>query len=826
MAKLVKLGGSQVDLSKVCRDLRGVEHLVEEAVREDWQENRFVQFDERVYPFPDAADIREWDSFFLGRFPPMYNNIQGTCADCPLGPCNLEAILGRCGLTLGDYQARLSLRRACRGSMTQFQDSREVLNYALKLFGPQQPVSMGKGYERSDYTAIGVLTGQYVRSLQDLEIALSYAEAQLTKLFTASFTATGNPLEIEAMALHAGSILFLAMDVAEIVKMSLFGFTNAADQALTELLDYPPATTRAGLGNIDRSKPVLAFLGDSFLTAWLAIDYLKKHNLADGVEICGVGSVGHDIARFYDKVKVLAPMAQARKVLRTGLFDLVVASTSCLPTDILGELKRTDTRLIWTSAGGLGVPDRTDADKEAIIRELQQGPAAIAIRDLEKAAEVAVRAVGGIKRRASYFLPLEKARAEAKKCREDCDICFRVCPNSLLIGSGLRALPKDGYSAMAAVEDGCFFCGRCQEVCPEGIPVMDIIVGALGEKIPQDKWVMRAGRGPTSRQETTGFAFGAMWGNCPGMLFILGCGDAKYRQDLGWITYELVARNCIVWTAGCAGGEVGRYFNQAEGKFLYEQFTAEAQPRNLMNCGGCSACGHLADMSQKYARSGSAISHYANFAETAERVYTLWIPVMIFWGVLPDRAYALAAGFARLGVVVVMGPASGFGFQRWCVGNKWDWQNWWELETFGGKKRVVEPAPKHLIIPVETKEEAVTLAVSELMRPTDLRDARQIRLESYCEFHDKFFGGFPDDLHLFISSDWELPMRYKGGILKWLAEKKGWEVERIRIKRARHPDGRLLTMEELDREYSARTRHVTKLPRLIAKPVAVPEAKP
>src|SRR3989304_3463917 len=90
---------------------------------------------------------------------------------------------------------------------------------------------------------------------------------------------------------------------------------------------------------IDPPKPVLAFLGDSFLTAWLAIDYLKKHNLADGVEICGVGSVGHDIARFHDKVKVLAPMTQARKVLRTGLFDLVVASTSCLPTDIVGELK-------------------------------------------------------------------------------------------------------------------------------------------------------------------------------------------------------------------------------------------------------------------------------------------------------------------------------------------------------------------------------------------------------------------------------------------------------------------------------------------------------
>jgi CO dehydrogenase/acetyl-CoA synthase alpha subunit len=268
---------------------------------------------------------------------------------------------------------------------------------------------------------------------------------------------------------------------------------------------------------------------------------------------------------------------------------------------------------------------------------------------------------------------------------------------------------------------------------------------------------------------------------------------------------------------------VGRHFNESEGKLLYEEFTAEAQPRNLMNCGACSACAHLMDMSQKYSRTGSAISHYGNFAETAERVFTLWIPVAIFWGALPDRAYAMAAGLARGGVVVIMGPASAFSFQRWCTGNKWDYQHWWEMETFGGKKRYVEPAPKHLIIPVETKEEAVTLAVSHLVRPTDLRDTRQIRLEAYVEYHAKFFGGLPDDLHLFISSDWELPLRYKGGILKWLREKRGWETERMKIKRARHPDGRLLPLAEFDQEYSARTRHVTKLPRLLAHEVAAAE---
>ncbi|MEE9202171.1 MAG: hypothetical protein V3U31_03115, partial [Dehalococcoidia bacterium] len=212
MAKQVQLGGSQVDISRVCRDLRGVEHLVEEAVREDWQENRYLQFDEKMYPFTDAADVWEWDSFLLGRFSPIYAGVQDTCADCPLGPCSVGVGLGRCGLSLESYQARLSLRRACRGCVTQFVDSREILDYALKNFGPQQPVSMGKGYERSDYTAIGVLTGQYASSLHDLDMSLSYAEGQLARLFAASVSATGDPMRIEALTLHAGSLLFLSMD--------------------------------------------------------------------------------------------------------------------------------------------------------------------------------------------------------------------------------------------------------------------------------------------------------------------------------------------------------------------------------------------------------------------------------------------------------------------------------------------------------------------------------------------------------------------------------------------------------------------------------------
>ncbi|MDP6101111.1 MAG: hypothetical protein QGH66_06825 [Dehalococcoidia bacterium] len=817
--RLVNLGGSQVNISKVARDPRGVEDLLAEAIGEDWQENRFLQFDERLFPYADALDMAEWDGFLLERYPPLYPSLQRECTDCPLGPCSLG--VGRCGLGLDTYQARLSLRRACRGCVTQIADSRELVDYALRNFGPDHPISMGQQQDRSDYTAIGVLTGQHVSCLGELNIALSYAEGQMAKLFASSYTVTTGAAALEGTVFHAGSLLMLAQDAAEFVKMSCLGFTNAADKNLEDLIEYPTATTQAGMGGLEAGKPVIAFVGDSVLAAHETVGLLLHQGLAEKVEVGGVGPAGHDIIRFYEQGRLLAPMTQAAKFLHTGLADVVVASNGCLTLDLVGETARTGSRLIWVSPQPLGdLPDRTDDPAEDTAADLLNGAQGAVIRLPQKAAEVAVKVATGLKREGTH-LPGEAAiKNEAGRCRDDCDACFRECPNSLPIGTALRSIAGGEPDAFNRVEEGCFFCHRCQEVCPENIPLLDIIAATLKRRAPQDRFIIRAGRGPTSRSESSSYAFGSMWGNCPGKAYIAGCGDAKYLGDLSWIARELVSRNCLVWVAGCAAAEVGRYYDSEEDKHLYQLYTAEAQPRNLMNCGGCTAHAHMLDESQKYSRTGSAISHYANLSETAERMYNLFPQALIIWGALPERMYTIAAAFARVGVPVIVGPSSAFSWDRYLVANKWDWQHWFVHETWGGRKRFIEPTPKHLIVPVETKEEAVTLFSTMTMRATDLRDSRQIRLETYTEFNEKFFGGFPDDIQFYISSDWELPLRYKGKLLKYLADSKGWETQRMKILKARHPDGRMLTLDELAKDYSARTMHVTYIPRLISQ---VPE---
>ncbi|MEE9203110.1 MAG: hypothetical protein V3U31_07950, partial [Dehalococcoidia bacterium] len=500
--RLVTLGGSQVNVSQVVRDPRGVEDMVAEAIAEDWQENRYLQFEERLYPFADALDIAEWDGFLLERYPPLYARPQAECSDCPLGPCSLG--VGRCGLERDTYQARLSLRRACRGCLTQMADSRELLDYALKASGPDYAVGMGHQQDRSDYTAIGVLTGQYIQNLNDLDIALSYAERQLARLMAASYTATTGAAAVEGMAFHPGSLLMLAQDVAEMVKISCLGFTNAGGKDLAELIDYPQATTQAGLGSLEPGKPVIAFLGDSVLAAHEAVNLLQQRQLTEKVEVGGIGPAGHDIIRFYGRGRLLAPMTQAAKLLHAGVADVVVASTGCIPLDLVGETAGTGSRLIYLSPQPLGdLPDRTDDPAEAIAADLLSGAHGAVIRDPRKAAEVAVKVATDLHRDGAH-LPDEAAiKKEAGRCRDDCDVCFRVCPNALPIGTSLRGIAAGGdLSAFAGVEEGCFFCHRCQEECPEDIPLLDIIAATLKRRAPQDGFVMRAGRGPTPRNES------------------------------------------------------------------------------------------------------------------------------------------------------------------------------------------------------------------------------------------------------------------------------------------------------------------------------------
>ena len=815
--RIAHIGRHEVDISEVTRDPRGIEDLVVEILENDFIESRYAQFGAWLNFFPDAADIADWDHALLERYPPLYPRPQGVCTDCDLGPCNLRDGRGKCGLELESFMGKLSLQKACRGCMSQMIPSRDLLNYALKVWGEDKPVNMGELLTMSDACPpIGTLSGVYVKNLRDLNRVLSYGEEQLAKLLLASHSGTGTAADFEGMVMHAGSVLLLAMGVAEMIKVSCFGFVSAANHKIDELDDFPPASVAGGWASVEEGKPVIAFIGDDFLPAWCAIEQLKQNDLTEKIEICGIGAAGDDIARFYDRCRIVAPMVRAGKAIRNGLFDVVVATNGCIPLDLLSEAERVGSKFVWVSQRGVNnLADSTDEPVGKIVDALVNGEKAVWIRDVEKAGEVAVKVAQRAKRTSSYVLSDESAIEQARKCGEGCDLCFSACPNSLPLSKAVKQLSEGNWDGFFQVEKGCYFCGRCEETCPNGVGLCDIIVAAERKQANTDRFVMRAGRGPLPLTEVLQSAFSMVWGNAPGIVVILGCGDA-YREDIGWLAYELTRRNCIVFVAGCAAAEIARNFNEKKGKYIFQQYASSIEPRSIINCGACSATS-LANTMYMYSRAAGGIPLYGAIPEVGEgSLYATF--ALLIWGALPDRMYAVAAAYARLGVRTVVGPASGWTWGRYLPGNKYDRSKWWVYHGDDGRKRETEPAPEHLIIPVETKEEALTMLPRTFVTPAEMREGRAARLDLLIELYRLFYGQLPEDWHLLVRSYLDIPTRHRIRLIKLLQEEHAWETEGVKVKRAKNRDGKLLTLSEFNTSYGMELgRYHCRLRRLLPK---------
>jgi CO dehydrogenase/acetyl-CoA synthase alpha subunit len=98
--------------------------------------------------------------------------------------------------------------------------------------------------------------------------------------------------------------------------------------------------------------------------------------------------------------------------------------------------------------------------------------------------------------------------------------------------------------------------------------------------------------------------------------------------------------------------------------------------------------------------------------------------------------------------------------------------------------------------------------------------ARQNKFSLYLDYYQKRFGALPDDWHLYIRKEIEIPTTKKAKLLRLLEEEHGWEIDkkRGRIIKARHRDGRLLPHEQFLEEYGFKPgQYITLLPRLVYK---------
>ena len=796
--KIVKVGDCEVDLEEVVRDLRGVEDIATDIIKE-MGERRVKQWKPKLNILAHASDIAEWDSVLLNRYHPLYTSIPST-------PTIMEE----------SNQAKLSLQDTCKGLFKQLTFARDLLEFAIKVFGRNREIDMGSSITYPTMNT-SMLTGFYTKNLDDMDRALSYAEAQLSELLLAAYFGSESVTEFEEKALHAGALTFLVMEIAETIKMCCFEFFNAGNHPATEYSDSPPVEIEVGMGAVDRTKPVIVFFGNNFLPAWFAVEHVKAKGLEDAIEICGVGAVGHDIPRFYNGGKVLTSAVKARKVTRAGIPDVVVASETCLDFDLVAEAKRVDAKVVaYGYKAGSGLEDRSDDSVDDILKNVMENDLpGVRITIPEKAGELAVKLAIAIKqkgkRKENYLLA--ELKKEASRCNS-CDLCIEVCPNKQTISKAM-----DDVSALADIYDNCIFCGVCERACPEGVPIMDLIMSAAATtgKLKGDKYLMRAGRGPMSELEWRDLTFGIiLGGNGPGMINIIGCGNHPgSEREVAEMARYFLERNALVTVSGCVAADVAKYFD--ENGFLFEQYIAAGVLKGLVNFGGCTAISHVPAAIYRGALVGSGYTPKANWTQIADYLYARLPVVVIMWGAATEEMYAVAAGLVRSGIPVVIGP-SGFKFKRYFLGDKDDRSKWWMYDGVTGEKKEVEPCPMHMLVPVDTKEEAIAMCAKLLHRPLALRDPRLASLEAENEAYKTFFGEYSDDWHLYVRSEQELHVMRRAELLRKLGQEHGWEIEGMKIKRARHRSGELMDMQEYNKRYGIQLgRYSTLVPRLITR---------
>jgi acetyl-CoA decarbonylase/synthase complex subunit alpha len=797
-----KVGDLAVDLGKITPDIRGNEDLVRQILRDDYIETRVKQYETKIRPFTRAEDLAEWDRILLKRYRPLY-----TQSDPKNGSSAVQASR-ETALALGNLEEHVSAATKAVAS------AREVLTEALKVFGSEKAIELGQSIVYPTCN-IAALTGFEPKNLAQLDQALSYAEAQLIEQASVVSQGGGDPLDLESRALHLGSLQFLATEVEELVKICCFESLSTGDLPVKEMAFYPEARTPVGLGTVDQSRPVLAFFGDDCLPILYTVGRLEEEDLAPGIEITGLGNAGHELVRLYPAGKVLTSTGKAIKGIRSGIPDLIVASRSCYPLDVIGQAKKAGIPVLATgSAVSVSAPDLSEEPVEKIVGRLKEAESLV-VRSVEKAADAVAAFFKDFPGKMGKVPDPAVIEQGAKKCT-GCDACFHVCPNSLLISTALK---NAGGASLADLYDRCLFCGECEAVCAEEIPVMDCLLAAAADKVAADKFRMRPGRGPLSHLEFRDLTFGlVLGGNGPGMVSLLGCGHYPGGDDeLADMAKELLDRNCVVMTAGCAAGDVARKLDEETGKAFPENYPSMATLKGLVNCGGCSADTHIMASMYKFAQLGGGISGKANFDQVADYSLNRAPFAVIIWGPASDKMMAKASGFARIGAPVVIGP-SGFKFKRMLVGNKYTRDDWTMYDGIDGSVREVDPSPPHLIFPVETKEEAVAMALKLCFTTCALREPRLSTIDNYTEIHQKYFHSLPDDWTYYLRSPLELHVMKRMRLLKILRDEHGWEVERTTANRVRNRNGELVTMDQYIDNYGIKQgRYATMLKRLIMR---------
>jgi acetyl-CoA decarbonylase/synthase complex subunit alpha len=220
----------------------------------------------------------------------------------------------------------------------------------------------------------------------------------------------------------------------------------------------------------------------------------------------------------------------------------------------------------------------------------------------------------------------------------------------------------------------------------------------------------------------------------------------------------------------------GSYRN-SEGQTIYEEFPGGFEAGGVLNVGSCVANSHIAGAAIKVANIFAKRNLRGNYEEIADYIHNRLGAVGLAWGAYSQKAAAIAAGFWRLGVPVVVGP-HGSKYRSTLMGRKDKPENWDVIDARTGDIVNGGPTPEHLFNVMETKEECIVALSRLVMRPNDTWKGRAGKLSHYIDLHKRYMGVMPDDIHLFIRTPADIPLTMKDEIQKIL-EANNWKETTI-----------------------------------------------
>ncbi len=725
-------------------------------------------------PMPSLSTLRDWDLKLLNKYKPFYMPDCDLCCLCTFGKCDLTAgKRGACGIDIGAQSSRIVLLACCIGAATHTAHSRHMVHHLIEEYGAKYPLDIGGLNIKVEAPITRLVTGIRPQTLGDLEEALEYAENQITQCLAVAHTGQeSNNLDFESKAFHVGMIDHLGMEIGDIAQVSTLNFPKADPNApLVEM----------GIGTVNSKKPVIMCIGHNVVPSVGIIDYMRDKGVADNMEVVGLCCTAIDNTRYYKGAKIIGPISWELRFVRTGLPDVVVLDEQCVRTDVYQEAERIHTPVIAASEKNcIGYKNRTNDPADEIVADLVSGKVpGVLILDPEKVGEVAVKTaqkIAPIRKKFKNLPEIEEIKQLAKTCRH-CNMCRRSCPQDLKISEAMKAAEEGDITQFTDLYEYCVGCGRCEQVCPVKLAIHSFIVKAGEKHMTEETNFCRQGRGAVSDVEIRSVGGPIVLGEIPGILAVVGCSNyPKGGKDVYDICREFASRRFIVAVSGCSAMTAGSYKN-AEGKTLYEEFPGGFEAGGITNVGSCVANSHIAGAAIKVANIFAKRNLRGNYEEIADYIHNRVGAVGLAWGAYSQKAAAIAAGFWRLGVPVIVGP-HGSKYRRMLMGRKDKDEMWYSIDARTGEKIYTGPAPEHLFITAETKEEAMVMIAKLTLRPNDTWKGRAGKLSHYVDLHKRLYGTMPEDLEKYIRTTADIPITMKDEFTKIL-EAKGWKETSI-----------------------------------------------